>query len=102
MENLVEKGLKDLVPSDYASKLKKLKKLQKEIQTMEKSFKDELKNSMHQYNVIEISVDDVKFRYVAESTKPCFDEAKFKEEHEDLYVQYQTTKTTSDYIRTTI
>lgn len=102
MENLVEKGLKDLVPSDYASKLKELKKLQKEIQNMEKEFKDALKDNMHQYNIIEICVDDVKFRYVAESTRPCFDEARFKEEHQDLYTQYQTTKTTSDYIRTTI
>jgi len=102
MENIKEKTLRDLVPAEYAEKLKAFKKLEKELKQLDEAFRKDLTEGMKELNVVEIKVDDVKFRYVDETTKEDFDKAKLKLENPEVYAKYVTTKPVSAYIRTSI
>lgn len=102
MENIKEKTLRDLVPAEYAEKLKALKKLEKEVKQLEEAFKKDLTEGMKELNVVEIKINDIKFRYIDEADREDFDKAKLKLDSPEIYAKYVTTKKVAPYIRTTV
>lgn len=94
--------LENLIPAGYTAKLKELRRLEKEVEDMEKAFKDTLKYEMSIHNIIEIKVDGVKLRYIDAYTREDFDKKRFALEHPIQYKNYLKTTEVKDSLRATI
>lgn len=61
--------------------------------------KDDLTQSMEDYNISTIGNDMFKATFIASTTRNTFDTTKFKKEHEDLYKDYVKTSNVKAYVK---
>ena len=89
---LTEKGIKQI---------KKFRKAKLQLDIMEENLKKNFKEAMEETGVTHFETLDKEFKvtYIPETISKRFDSKKFKEDHEDLYNQYQTESKRSAYVR---
>ena len=76
------------ISSDFIEKYKKFKKIQLEMDLLEKEVKKELKEAMESIGKDKIIVDGFSAKIKEAYTTKRFDSARFKKECPDIYNEY--------------
>ena len=89
---LTEEGIKQI---------KKFRKVKLQLDIMEEELKKNFKEVMEKNNITHFETLNKEFKvtYVPETISKRFDSKKFKEDHEDLYNEYQIESKRSSYVR---
>ena len=89
---LTEEGIKQI---------KKFRKVKLQLDIMEEELKKNFKEVMEKNNMTHFETLNKEFKvtYVPETISKRFDSKKFKEDHEDLYNEYQIESKRSSYVR---
>jgi predicted phage-related endonuclease len=66
------------------------------------SIREKIKEEMEKRGLLSVTIGPVRASYVAGSVKHTFDTKKFKEDHADLYKQYQKDTTVKPTVRITV
>lgn len=74
----------------------------KQIEDQEKEMRVQLMAAMEKYGVKSFENEDVKFTYVAATTKTTIDSAKLKKEKPDIAEQYSKTSNVSAFVKVTV
>lgn len=96
------KKLENIIPTNYIEKLKAFKKLKEELEELERTFEEELKENLKKGNISSAELDGVRFTYTKAYSKSVFDSAKFGAEHPNLYKKYVKNQNYKDSIKKTI
>lgn len=105
MNELIKVEESQLIVSEKAiEQIKDFERKKKLIEEKEKEFKEELLKAMEEYNIKSWEAPDksLQITYVPESLRMTFDSTKFKQEHQDMYFEYQKESMTKPSIRMTI
>lgn len=74
----------------------------KKLDEQEKLMKKKLQEAMEQHGIKSFENADVKFLYVAPTTRTTIDSAKLKKDHPDIAEQYSKTSNVSASVRITV
>lgn len=74
----------------------------KKLEEQEKLMKKKLQEAMEQHGIKSFENADVKFLYVAPTTRTTIDSAKLKKDHPDIAEQYSKTSNVSASVRITV
>lgn len=74
----------------------------KKIEDQEKIMREKLKNAMEKYEVKSFENEDVKFTYVAPTTRTSIDSTKLKKDLPDVAVKYSKTSSISASVKITV
>jgi len=99
MRDLEKEPLEGLIPSQYTKKYKQYKKLEKELQKMDETFREYLADQMKECNIDNIRLDGLIFSYVKESTTSKIDSERLKKEAPDIYEKFVQYTNKSAHIR---
>lgn len=105
MNELIKVEENQLIVAEKAiEQIKDFERKKKLIEEKEKEFKDELLKAMEEYNIKSWEAPDksLQITYVGENIRMTFDSARFKQEHQDMYFEYQKESITKPSIRMTI
>ena len=92
----------ELILTDEGIKqIKKFRKVKLQLDIMEEELKKNFKEVMEKNNITHFETLNKEFKvtYVPETISKRFDSKKFKEDHEDLYNEYQIESKRSSYVR---
>lgn len=87
-----------VIDSDFIEKYKNFKKLQLEMDLMEKDFKAKLKEAMELLGKDKVILDGFSAKIKAGFTTNRFDSARFKKECPDIYNEYLKESSVSSSI----
>lgn len=87
---------------DVVHRITELSVLKKKIEAEEKLMKEKLVEAMEQNNIKSFENDEVKFVYVAPTTRTSLDSAKLKKDHPDIVKEYQKTSKVSASVRISV
>lgn len=93
--------MQDNVP-DVIYRITELSVMKKKIEAEEKQMKEMLVEAMEQNGIKSFENDEVKFVYVAPTTRTSFDSTKLKKDHPDLVKEYQKTSKVSASVRISV
>lgn len=105
MNELIKVEENQLIVAEKAiEQIKDFERKKKLIEEKEKEFKDELLKAMEEHNIKSWEAPDksLQITYVPENLRMTFDSTKFKQEHQDMYFEYQKESITKPSIRMTI
>ena len=105
MDELVRVEENTLIVAERTiEQIKDFERKRKLIDEKEKKFKEELLKKMEEYGIKSYESPDksLKITYTPENIAMTFDSAKFKEEHLDMYFEYQKESPRKASIRMTI
>jgi hypothetical protein len=74
----------------------------KKIEDQEKAMRAQLQAAMEKYGVKSFETDEVKFVYVAPTTRTTIDSTKLKKELPDVAAQYSKTSNVSASVKITV
>lgn len=74
----------------------------KKIEDQEKAMRSQLQAAMEKYGVKTFETDEVKFTYVAPTTRTTIDSAKLKKDLPDVAAQYSKTSPVSASVKITV
>lgn len=74
----------------------------KKIEDREKAMRSQLQAAMEKYGVKTFETDEVKFTYVAPTTRTTIDSAKLKKDLPDVAAQYSKTSPVSASVKITV
>ena len=93
--------MQDNVP-DVIHRITELSVMKKKIEAEEKQMKEMLVEAMEQNGIKSFENDEVKFVYVAPTTRTSLDSTKLKKDHPDLVKEYQKTSKVSASVRISV
>lgn len=105
MNELIKVEENTLIVAERAiEQIKDFERKRKLIDEKEKNFKDQLLKAMEEHNIKSYESPDktLKITYTPENIAMTFDSARFKEDHLDMYFDYQKETTRKASIRMTI
>ena len=107
MNDLIKvKNGEGLLDTNMAVNLIEITNKKKELEDLEKKYKDMIQKAMEENNVIKVidEISGVTINYISERTdKEVFHKDKFQEEHPDLYNSYITCNgKTKAYIKVSV
>lgn len=105
MNELIKVEENTLIVAERAiEQIKDFERKRKLIDEKEKEFKEQLLKTMEEYGIKSYESPDksLKITYTPETVAMTFDSAKFKEEHLDMYFDYQKESPRKASIRMTI
>lgn len=93
-----------IVAEKAIEQIKDFERKKKLIEEKEAEFKEQLLKTMEEYNIKSYESPDksLKITYTPETLSMIFDSARFKEEHQDLYFEYQKESKRKPSVRMTI
>lgn len=93
-----------IVPEQIVNAIKNFELEKKRIEEQEGILRDKLAKAMSKYDKTKWESPDgsLKISYTPETEATRFDTKRFKEEHLDMYYDYQTTSKRKESIRITI
>lgn len=93
-----------IVAEKTIEQIKDFERKRKLIEQKEQEFKEQLLKAMEEYNIKSYESPDksLKITYTPENIAMTFDSAKFKEDHLDMYFDYQKESPKKASIRMTI
>lgn len=87
-----------VVDSDFIEKYRNFKKVQLEMDLIEKDFKAQLKNAMEQVGKDKLILDGFSAKIKAGYTTKRFDSTRFKKECPEIYEEYSKDSSVSSSI----
>ena len=93
-----------IVAEKAIEQIKDFERKKKLIEDKEKEFKEQLLKAMEEHGIKTWESPDksLQVTYVGENIRMSFDSARFKEEHQAMYFEYQKESITKPSIRMTI
>lgn len=88
--------------ADIISRIAKLTVTKKKIEDQEKEMRGKLLDAMEKYGVKSFDTPEVKFVYVAPTTRTSIDSAKLKKEKPDIAAKYSKTTPVSASVKITV
>lgn len=81
--------------------IKKFQKAQLQLELMEQQLKGAFQEAMEKTGISKWTTPDGSFKvtYIGETTSNTFDSKRFKEEHPDLYSEYQKPTVRKAYVK---
>lgn len=105
MDEMIKVEENTLIVAERAiEQIKDFERKRKLIDEKEKDFKEQLLKTMEEYGIKSYESPDksLKITYIPENISMIFDSTRFKEEHLDMYFDYQKESTKKASIRMTI
>lgn len=93
------------IQQEAASTIKEIANLtlqKKKIEDQEKAMRDKLKDAMEKYGVKSFETPEVKFVYVAPTSRTTIDSAKLKKDLPDVAAKYSKTSSVSASVKITV
>ncbi len=101
----LEDFARGIIPEDFAKEYKKMKKLQQELEQTENTIKNKLIEMFQSIPELEknsVSMDGLKFTYIAPTVRKSVDTKKLQEEHPEIYKQCLKESQVKAQIRTSV